>query len=119
VFVDDVQAEDIKALGAAIRYHERFAPAGTNVNIAQVKDKETILLRTYERGVEDETYACGTGAAATQFLARELGLTDSAARLTTSGGEVLTVSVEDGQVFLQGAAELTFSGDLYLDAVGL
>mgnify|MGYP000471764126 CR=1 FL=1 len=119
LFVDDAAAEDIATVGAGIRYHERFAPAGTNTNIAQVVDKSTILLRTYERGVEDETYACGTGAAATQYLAHKLGLTDACVRLTTSGGEVLTVSVEDGQPFLQGSAELTFSGDLYLDALGL
>lgn len=119
VFVDDVNTTDVNKLGAAIRYHEKFAPAGTNVNFAQVQDRETMLLRTYERGVEDETYACGTGASATQLLANKLGLTDAKARITTTGGEVLTVSVEDGNLFLQGAAELTFSGDLYVDSLGL
>ncbi|WP_187170525.1 diaminopimelate epimerase [Salidesulfovibrio onnuriiensis] len=119
VFVDDVEKTDVQKLGAAIRYHERFAPAGTNVNFAQVKDRETMLLRTYERGVENETYACGTGAAATQLLASTLGLTDATAALTTTGGEVLTISLEGGNVFLQGAAEMTFSGELYLDALGL
>lgn len=119
VFVDDVDAVDIPGLGAKIRYHDRFAPAGTNVNFAQVKDDSTMLLRTYERGVEDETYACGTGAAATQLLASTLGLTGSRADITTTGGEVLTISLEDGNVFLQGAAELTFKGELYPEALGL
>ena len=119
VFVDDVEAVDIMELGPAIRYHEHFASAGTNVNFAQVVDGNSMLLRTYERGVEDETYACGTGAAATQLLAHALGLTGDRADLTTSGGEVLTVFLEGGEVFLQGAAELTFQGEMYLDPLGL
>ncbi len=119
VFVDDVEALDIMDLGPKIRYHDHFAPAGTNVNFAQVKDENTMLLRTYERGVEAETYACGTGASATQLLANALGLTDAHADLTTTGGEVLTVYLEDGNVFLQGAAELTFKGDLFLEPLGL
>lgn len=119
VFFDDVNAVDIKKIGPAIRYHEHFAPAGTNVNLAQIIDDSTMLLRTYERGVEDETYACGTGACATQIIAHKLGRTGTEAKLTTSGQEVLTVDVTDGNVFLQGGAEVTFSGDLYLDPLGL
>lgn len=119
VFVDDVAALDVVELGSKIRYHDHFAPAGTNVNFAQVKDEKTMLLRTYERGVEAETYACGTGAAATQLLANALGLTGSQTALTTTGGEVLTIFLEESSVFLQGAAELTFKGDLYLEPLGL
>ncbi|EGB15104.1 diaminopimelate epimerase [Pseudodesulfovibrio mercurii] len=119
VFVDDVKSVDIMDLGPKIRYHERFAPAGTNVNFAQVLDEKTMLLRTYERGVEAETYACGTGAAATQLLAHTLGLTGDHADLTTTGNEVLTVFLENGMVFLQGAAELTFQGEFYLKPMGL
>ena len=119
VFVDDVQAVDVKKLGRALRIHEGFAPAGTNVNFVQVVDRSTLLVRTYERGVEDETYACGTGVSSVQFLANRLGLTDASARATTSGGETLTVSLEGGEVFLQGAAEVTFSGRLYLEPLGL
>ena len=119
VFVDDVASVQIMDLGPKIRYHAHFAPAGTNVNFAQVVDRKTMLLRTYERGVEGETYACGTGAAATQLLANQLGLTDAAAALTTTGNEVLTIFLEGGNVFLQGAAELTFQGEFYLKALGL
>ena len=119
VFVDDVKAVDIMDLGPKIRYHDHFAPAGTNVNFAQVIDQNTMLLRTYERGVEAETYACGTGAAATQLLAHTLGLTGDHADLTTTGNEVLTVFLENETVYLQGAAELTFKGDLYLKPLGL
>ena len=119
VFVDDIDTLDVVALGAKIRYHDHFAPAGTNVNFAQVKDENTMLLRTYERGVEAETYACGTGAAAVQLVANTLNLTEGRADLTTTGGEVLTIFLEDGNVFLQGAAELTFKGEVYLEPLGL
>jgi diaminopimelate epimerase len=117
--LDDVQQVDIMDLGPKIRYHDHFAPTGTNVNFAQVVDENTILLRTYERGVEAETYACGTGAAATQLLAHTLGLTTDHADLTTTGNEVLTVFLENDTVYLQGAAELTFQGELYLKPLGL
>jgi diaminopimelate epimerase len=119
VFLNDVKTLDIMNLGPKIRYHDHFAPAGTNVNFAQIVDRNTMILRTYERGVEAETYACGTGAAATQLLANTLGLTDDFANLTTSGNEVLTIFLEEGNVFLQGAAELTFKGELYLKPLGL
>lgn len=119
VFVDDIEAVDIMDLGPKLRYHDHFAPAGTNVNFAQVMDENTMFLRTYERGVEGETYACGTGAAATQLIAHTLGLTGSHANLTTTSKEVLTIFLEDNNVFLQGAAELTFKGELYLNPLGL
>ncbi|MBU4378082.1 MAG: diaminopimelate epimerase, partial [Proteobacteria bacterium] len=106
VLVDDVAAVNVRELGRSLRFHPRFAPAGTNVNFAQVKDRSTMLLRTFERGVEDETYACGTGACATQLVANALGLTDPRADLTTTGGEILTVFLENNTIFLQGAAEL-------------
>ena len=61
----------------------------------------------------------GTGAAAAQLTANTLSLTSSYADLTTTGGEVLTIFLEDGNVFLQGAAELTFKGEMYLEPLGL
>lgn len=117
--VDDAKTVDIKKLGSAIRYHEDFAPDGTNVNFVQFVDNDSLIVRTYERGVEDETYACGTGVSAVQLTLNKLGLTDAAVRIQTSGGEVLKVIVEEGKVYLQGGAELTFSGEFYPDAVGL
>ena len=61
VFVDDLENLDVIKHGSAIRYHQQFAPAGTNVNFAKVIDSQHITIRTYERGVEGETLACGTG----------------------------------------------------------
>ena len=119
LFVEDIAAADVARLGREIRFHGRFAPAGTNVNFVQVQDNATLLLRTYERGVEAETYACGTGAAASQIIASSLGRSKPSAKLITTGGETLTVSLEQDKVFLQGAAELTFRGELYPKALGL
>lgn len=119
VFFDDVSLVDVKRLGKAIRFHEAFAPKGTNANFVTVKDSGSLLLRTYERGVEDETYACGTGACASAVIAHSLGLTGSEVNVTTTGGEVLGVSLEDGHVVLRGAAEVCFSGVFYPKALGL
>lgn len=119
IFVDAVQDVDVVRIGRAIRYHAAFAPAGTNVNFAQVTGRETMLLRTYERGVEGETFACGTGASAAVRLARELGLTGDEVSVTTTGGEKLVIGLADGAIYLRGKAEITFSGELNLASVGL
>jgi diaminopimelate epimerase len=116
---DDVKALDIKALGALVRYHERFAPAGTNANFIQVVDKEHLLLRTYERGVEGETYACGTGAAASVAVAHALGLCGPTAKVTTSGGEILEITVRGTDIFLRGKAKLVYQGEFRPAALGL
>ena len=66
-FVDDIQAVDIKPEGAELRFHDAFQPRGANANFVQIKD-DLIWVRTYERGVEDETLACGTGVTAAAIL---------------------------------------------------
>jgi diaminopimelate epimerase len=119
LFVDEVRAVDVAALGRAVRFHEHFAPAGTNANFVQVLDSGHALVRTYERGVEGETLACGTGVSAVLVVAKALGRTGDRVENTTSGGEVLVTSLEGGSVFLQGAAELTFTGELNIPALGL
>ena len=68
-FVQDTATAEVIGIGRPIRYHEAFKPAGTNVNFVQVVDRHTIKIRTYERGVEDETLACGSGALASALLA--------------------------------------------------
>ena len=116
---DDVREVDVAGLGRAVRFHEHFAPAGTNVNFVQLLDRGHTRVRTYERGVEAETYACGTGVSAVQVVLQALGLADGRIENTTSGGEVLVTSLEGGRVYLQGAAELTFTGELNVPALGL
>jgi diaminopimelate epimerase len=119
VITADVAAVDVQGLGRELRFHPQFAPAGTNVNFIQVLDREHILLRTYERGVEGETHACGTGAAASAKVTNAMGLTAAQVHVTTSGGEHLELAVEGGTIFLQGNATLVFKGELSLRALGL
>lgn len=69
IIVDKVNSLDVKDLGAKIRYHKKFKPRGTNVDFVEIKDKNKIKIRTYERGVEDETLACGTGTVASAIIA--------------------------------------------------
>lgn len=119
VIRDDLADLDVAGLGRAMRHHEEFAPAGTNVNFISVENHGRIRLRTYERGVEAETYACGTGAVASAVVAGALGLVGGEVEVVTSGGEVLGVSVGEGAPYLRGAAELVFWGDMDPAAMGL
>ncbi len=116
---EDLADLDVAGLGQAMRYHEEFAPAGTNVNFIAVENPGRIRLRTYERGVEAETYACGTGAVASAVVAGALGLVGGEVEVATSGGEVLGVSVGEGAPYLRGAAELVFWGDMDPASMGL
>ncbi len=115
---EEADRENLSQLGPWIRYHLRFAPEGCNVNIMQLT-REGIYLRTYERGVEDETYACGTGAAAAAYIAGQLGLAGESLQVTTSGGENLTVALQGEDIFLRGKAEIICQGELNLPALGL
>jgi diaminopimelate epimerase len=119
IIADDVKALDIKDLGAKVRYHRHFAPAGTNANFIQIVDRGHILLRTYERGVENETYACGTGAAASVSVAHALGLVEPRTQVTTSGGEILEISVRGAGIFLRGQAQIVYRGEFIPARMGL
>lgn len=110
--VPDVAEVDVVRLGAALRRHPHFGPAGTNVNFVAVDSRRSVRLRTFERGVEGETLACGTGAAATVCVTHALGLTGAKVDVTTTGGEVLGIELRDGAVFLSGAATRVFDGNL-------
>jgi diaminopimelate epimerase len=116
-FVDDVEAVDVRGVGAATRYHSLFAPGGANANFVKVVDRRNMLVRTYERGVESETLACGTGATAAALVAGAEGLVDSPVALATRGGNVLTVyftwdGKQFGDVYLEGDAVLVYQGVL-------
>ena len=122
LFVDDVEAVDVARLGRAIRFHPRFAPAGTNANFVRVESPNRLAIRTYERGVEAETLACGTGAVAAALLAGFLGKARSPVTLKTRGGPPLTVSfLLDGRrvtrVELTGEARLVYEGTLGPEAL--
>jgi diaminopimelate epimerase len=122
IWVTDVEASPVFKAGRAIRNHERYAPAGTNVNFVKQLDDGTFAIRTYERGVEDETLACGTGSVGTALIAATKGMTTSPAVLHTRGGEDLKVYFEkSGEsfsgVFLEGEARVIYEGKLSNEAI--
>ncbi len=117
VFVEDLKDFPVKKIGAEIRYHPIFKPAGTNVNFVKVEGK-FLKVRTYERGVEDETLACGTGSSASAYIAYKLGLVKSPVNVATRGGEVLTIYIEkDKKIYLEGDTLFVFEGKLKEDAL--
>lgn len=117
VFVDDLEAVDVVKDGAALRYHEAFAPKGTNANFAQALGPGRIAIRTYERGVEGETLACGTGVCASAILHHLRTGEAGPIAVTVRGGDTLEVSFEkigDGfrNVTLTGPADFVFDGSI-------
>ena len=116
--IDDV---DIVQIGREIRYHDQFSPAGTNVNfVCHIKDN-TIAIRTYERGVEDETLACGTGAAAgAVVMAHKMKMDSPLSVLTRSGGYLnIFFKEKEGQyydIYLEGDARIIYKAQLWEDA---
>lgn len=122
IFWDDINTAPVEKIGPKIRYHEMFKPAGTNVNFVEVveKDGEKFLkIRTYERGVEAETLACGTGASAGAYIAYKLGLVDNKVGVLTKGGEILTIYIEDktNRIYLEGDTSFIYEGKIKVDAL--
>lgn len=124
IFVNDIEKADVLSIGQMVRYHRAFGPAGTNVDFVQKKDEHTIYVRTYERGVEGETLACGTGVTASAIVAGLIKLVRQPVDCITKGGDVLRVSYtlnEGGDllspvsnVYLEGPAEIAFRGEIDL-----
>ena len=121
-FVGDIDRCQVVNLGREIRFHDRYKPAGTNANFVHVVDESNITIRTYERGVEDETLACGTGAVASVLIAYLKGMISSPVAVKTKGGGTLTVQfrpAKEGfeEVFLEGDARVIYEGRLWEDAL--
>ncbi len=122
IWTDDLERAEVIDLGRKIRYHETYRPAGTNVNFVQVLGPDTMAIRTYERGVENETLACGTGAVAAALIGGVAGRVKSPAGMKTRGGEELRVHFRFDRdrfqdVYLQGGARLIYRGVLSSEAV--
>lgn len=119
-FVNDLSTPDVEGTGRALREHERFAPEGTNVNFVETIDTSALAMRTYERGVEAETLACGTGSVASAVIAHlEYGLRPPI-RVRTHSGESLRVDFtiigsRITDVTLEGPAVTVFSGTTLYD----
>ncbi len=121
LFFENVNDVDVHFLGSKIRFHEKFQPDGTNVNFVTITPEGSLYLRTYERGVEAETYACGTGAAASAYMANKLGyIQKKDIPVITSGGEKLLISIEkEDTLYLTGGATIVYEGKLNLTEIGL
>lgn len=121
ILSEDVEGIDVVERGREIRSHRAFAPAGTNVNFISIKQDNTIAIRTYERGVENETLACGTGAIAGALVIASQFKTESPIRICTRSGEFLTIyfKVVDGfygDIYLEGDARVIYKAELCEDA---
>lgn len=120
-----VQEDDVpvKTWGRKVRFHQIFEPKGANANFVKLLPDGKLKVRTYERGIEDETMACGTGAVASALFASIMKGIDSPVEVVTSGGDVLTIlfDLHDGPVaeniFLQGPTRLICTGKLTAEAM--
>jgi diaminopimelate epimerase len=120
-FVDDLEKVDVVKLGRETRYHQDFQPEGTNANFIRVKDEHSLDIRTYERGVEDETLACGTGCIASAIVAAAKGKASSPIVAHTRGDYLLKIyfTLEPQgakEVFLEGDARVIYRGYLLKDS---
>ncbi len=125
IYVNDVKNIDVATIGELIRYHDHFKPKGTNVNFVEQLGKNLVECRTYERGVEDETKACGTGSVAAgivTYLLENPNLKNKKSakiRVKTKSGEILHIQFDctDGiisNVWLRGSAKFIAKGEYYI-----
>ncbi|MCM8799512.1 MAG: diaminopimelate epimerase [Candidatus Omnitrophica bacterium] len=122
IFVEGLEKIDIVSLGRLIRNHKKFMPEGTNVDFVEVIDRDKIKVRTYERGVEDETFSCGTGVVASALITdRRLENNDFFKKIDvyTRSAEVLKVYFRKQNdnfkdVWLEGKARIVYKGVYYV-----
>jgi diaminopimelate epimerase len=112
IITDDIDNAPVVKYGKLIRYHRIFQPSGTNVDWLEIIDKHHGRVRTYERGVEDETLACGTGIVASVLCGAMLGKFTSPVEIVARSGEKLTVSFSDDfkEIFFKGGTRVIFEG---------
>ncbi len=122
----ELESADVLRWGRAIRFHPEFQPAGTNVNFVHVRDLNGISVRTYERGVEGETLACGTGAIASALISAARNLVSSPVEVKTRSGEFLTIhfqmsrrqpQIRFEEVYLEGEAKVVYEADLWNETI--
>jgi diaminopimelate epimerase len=125
----ELESTDVTRWGHALRFHSQFQPAGANANFVCVRDPHHIIVRTYERGVEGETLACGTGSIASGLIAAARGFASSPVEVLTRGGESLGVYFEMSggekspadarfkEVYLEGEARIAYEADLWTETL--
>lgn len=119
--VENLSGHPVVEQGRVIRYHSKFSPEGTNANFIEVLGPDLVEIRTYERGVEDETLACGTGAIASALVASARGMVTSPVKVKTRGGEELRIYFRKEknkfcQVWLEGNTSITYQARLNKEA---
>jgi diaminopimelate epimerase len=117
IFADDIEKLNLNHLGRKLRYHPEFHTEGANINFVKVADTNVLRVRTYERGVEQETLACGTGATACALVAIEKKLVQSPVNITTSGGTDLIVYKKNDVLYLEGEARMLTEGIILPEAI--
>jgi len=115
--ISKVEDVNVRKRGEALRRHDRFSPAGANVNFIEKRGPQKIFVRTYERGVEDETLACGTGVVASALVFGAIEKIDGPISVTVRSGSELSVDFKiEGDRFtdvtLTGPAEFAFEGTI-------
>jgi len=117
IFVRNLDSLDVQDLGSKIRHHQEFQPQGTNANFLKIEGENRIRVRTYERGVEGETLACGTGAVACALIGNLAKGIESPVEVWTKGGDVLKVYFKYSQmqnklseVYLEGNVKVVYEG---------
>lgn len=125
LFVEGIDSIDVSGIGRQVRFHNTFAPRGTNVNFIEQVEKDYIKVRTYERGVENETLACGTGSVASGIITFLKGRSQKikegkfTIKVLTLSTDILRVSFDfkDGKVsnvWLEGPAKIVYKGEYYV-----
>ncbi len=124
IFVEGLDKIDVKTIGSKIRFHEEFKPRGTNANFVQILGQDLVDCRTYERGVEDETKACGTGSVAAAIVSYLylnpdiINKKNAKMKVRTKSQEILKVTFDINDctvtnVHLQGSAKFIAKGEYY------
>lgn len=117
IFCDHINNISLNEWGPKLRFHPLFAPGGANVNFAHLDANRIVHIRTYERGVEGETLACGTGATASALIAAQIYHLNSPVKVKVSSGDIVTITFEKHQsnltnIRLIGPAYPIFSGTI-------
>jgi len=117
-----LEQQEVVEQGRKVRFHSQFAPAGTNVNFVAVLNEQALALRTYERGVEDETLACGTGATAVALVGAAKGMVKPPVAVRTKSGETLVIYFDPKkelpqEVYMEGETTVIYQGRLWEEAV--
>lgn len=120
VLVDEIDNLDVFTIGRLLRYHPQFQPDGTNVNFVKPADEHTLQVRTYERGVEAETLACGTGSLASAICTAVKKITSPPVTVITRSGVKLefNFTIHENKVdsiIMRGQAEIVFTGEVDLN----